>query len=134
MNRFFRRPAGSPQPLPPPEAWVDGRAIDQRRRKERAAQAEEGDAKDLGSLMGAYLTRSSLGSALLPASPRFVAAWKKVAGDALAARCNPTRWRGGVLWITVPDAGWKFELRWKLAELAAGMRAEGIPVKEIRID
>lgn len=130
MNRF-----GRPDPNgQPPERWVDGREIDRFRRKERASHREVGDAKDLQSLLGNYLARSSLGTSLLPASPGFVAAWQTVAGEALASRCTPTKWRQGVLWITVPDPGWKFELRWKLGEFATGLRAAGFPVREIRIE
>ena len=117
-----------------PEHWVTGREIDRGRAKERASHKEEGDAKDLKSLLGSYLSRSSLGTSLLPASPGFVAAWQKVAGPVLATRCTPVRWESGVLWISVPDAGWKFELRWKLTEFASGLRTEGYPVREIRMD
>lgn len=130
MNRFGKPNPGAPQP----EHWLSGREIDRFRRKERASHREEGDPKDLNSLMGNYLARSSLGTSLLPASPGFVAAWRKVAGEALASRCTPVRWQRGVLWIAVPDPGWKFELRWKLAEFAKGLRAEGFPVREIRMD
>lgn len=130
MNRFQR-----PQHPPTnPEHWINGRELDHKRSKERAASREEGDARDLGSLLGKYLAKSSLGSALLPASPGFVAAWQKVAGPVLATRCTPCRWKDGVLWIRVPDPGWKFELRWKLAEFATGLRAEGFPVREVRME
>lgn len=129
MNQFRR-----PDHHSNPEHWVNGRELDRGRTKERASHKEEGDAQDLKSLLGKYLTKSSLGTALLPASPGFVAAWQKVAGPVLATRCTPKRWQNGVLWVVVPDPGWKFELRWKLAELATGLRAEGYPVREIRMD
>lgn len=130
MNRFGKPASGGE----PPERWVDGREIDRFRRKERASHREAGDAQDLQSLLGNYLARSSLGTSLLPASPAFVAAWQKVAGEELSSRCTPSRWDRGILWITVPDPGWKFELRWKLAEFSAGLRAQGFPVREIRMD
>ncbi len=129
MNRF-----GRPDPRPNPEHWVTGRELDRGRVKERAKHKVEGDPQDLKSLLGNYLTRSSLGTSLLPASPQFVAAWQKVSGPVLSTRCTPHKWQNGVLWVSVPDAGWKFELRWKLAELAAGLRSEGFPVREIRMD
>ena len=129
MNRF-----GKPEHHANPQHWITGREIDRGRAKERASHKEEGDAKDLKSLLSSYLAKSSLGTSLLPASPGFVAAWQKVAGPVLASRCTPTQWRDGVLWITVPDPGWKFELRWKLAEFASGLRTEGFPVREIRMD
>ncbi|MEN9307876.1 MAG: Dna[CI] antecedent, DciA [Fibrobacterota bacterium] len=130
MNRFHK-PGQNPSLEP---HWVTGRELDRARTKERAKSQYEGDAHDLKSLLGNYLTRSSLGTSLLPASPGFVAAWLKVAGSALGPRCTPVRWSNGTLWISVPDPGWKFELRWKLTEFAAGLRAEGYPVREIRMD
>ena len=130
------RPPNSGRGNPPanPEHWVTGRELDRARTKERVQHQVQGDAKDLKSLLGNYLTRSSLGTALLPASPAFVTAWAKVAGPVLVSRCTPHLWRNGVLWVSVPDPGWKFELRWKLAELAAGLRTEGFPVRAIPID
>jgi hypothetical protein len=116
----------------PGERWLSGRDLDGFRRKARASRAEGADAEALPDLLGKYLGKSSLGQALLPASPRFLAAWEKAAGP-LASRCTPSRWERGVLWVQVPDPGWKFELRWRLAKIAQDLRDQGIPVREIRI-
>jgi len=112
--------------------WLSGRDLDGFRRKARASRAEGADPEGLPDLLGNYLQRSSLGQALLPATPGFVAAWEKSAG-ALASRCKPSRWERGVLWVQVPDPGWKFELRWRLPQIAQGLREQGIAVREIRI-
>ncbi|HNY29642.1 MAG TPA: DciA family protein [Fibrobacteria bacterium] len=115
---------------PGPNRWLGGKELDKFRRKERAR--EEADAEPLKDLLGNYLQRSSLGNALLPASPAFQKAWNEAAG-ALASRCTPCKWERGTLWVDVPDPGWKFELRWRLAELAQAMRDRGIAVRQIRI-
>ena len=112
--------------------WTSGRDADRFRRKERFARKEEADAEPLSGLLGNYLNRSSLGQALLPASPRFLAAWAEAAGP-LAVRCIPQRWERGVLWVSAPDPGWKFELRWKLGPIAQALREKGVQVREIRI-
>ena len=112
--------------------WTSGRDVDRFRRKERFARKEEADPEPLAGLLGNYLNRSSLGQALLPASPQFLAAWAEAAGP-LAARCIPQRWERGVLWVSAPDPGWKFELRWKLGPIANALREKGIQVREIRI-
>ena len=112
--------------------WTSGRDLDGFRRKERSAHRESGDARPLAGILGDYLRRSSLGEALLPGSDDFLAAWKEAAGP-FAARCEPTRWQHGVLWVKVPDPGWKFELRWKAGPIAQALRDRGFPVREIRI-
>lgn len=83
-------------------------------------------------MLGAYLTRSSLGAALLPTSPRFLAAWRKAAGEALAARAQPLRMVDGVLELEVPDAAWKFEIRFRQAALMEALAREGIRIRGIR--
>jgi hypothetical protein len=113
--------------------WISGRDLDGRRRKARAQRAEGADAEIVSGLFGQYLRRSSLGQSLLPTSPEFRAAWEAAAGP-LATRCEPTRWERGVLRVRVPDPGWKFELRFRLPEIARVLRERGIPVREVRID
>lgn len=117
-----------------PSPWVGGNELDRRRTKERAKTAgeSEGDAKSLDGLLGAYMRRSSLGAALLPSSPRFLDAWKRAAGDALALRARPVRMDGGVLELEVADPAWKFELRYREAELLEALRREGIEVRQVR--
>jgi len=117
---------------PDGNGWTSGRDIDKFRRKERVSRKEESDPEPLSGLLGNYLRKSSLGQALLPASPEFLAAWARAAGP-LASRCIPHRWEKGVLWVDAPDPGWKFELRWKLGPIAQAMRERGIAVREIRI-
>ncbi len=124
----FRQSGQNPSP------WIGGSELDRRRTKERAKAAEEaaGDAKSLEGLLGAYLQRSSLGVALLPSSPRFLEAWKRAAGDALALRARPVRLEAGVLELEVADPAWKFELRYREAELLEALRREGIEVRQVR--
>lgn len=109
---------------------MGGRDLDKFRKKERLR--EEGDAQSLQGLLGNYLQRSSLGQALLVTSPAFRQAWAEVAGP-LGERCLPMRWENGVLWVEVSDPGWKFELRWKLPDLARALRERGQDVRQIRI-
>ncbi|MBK8801216.1 MAG: DUF721 domain-containing protein [Fibrobacteres bacterium] len=115
---------------PRPDRWLGGKDLDRFRRKERARDDKE--AEPVAGLLGNYLERSSLGAALMPASPAFQKAWSEVAGP-LASRCTPCKWENGVLWVDVPDPGWKFELRWRLGELAQAMRDRGISLRQIRI-
>jgi Dna[CI] antecedent, DciA len=37
-------------------------------------------------------------------------AWPLACGSAVAARSRAVSFRGGVLWVEVPDAGWRAEL------------------------
>lgn len=135
MNRFpggWRKPGQNPsQPGP---AWVGGKALDAKRTKDRVRSAEEcaGDAKSLEGMLGAYLERSSLGAALLPVTPRFLAAWERAAGEALAKRARPLRVENGVLELEVADPAWKFELRFREAALLEALQREGLRIKAIR--
>lgn len=102
--------------------------------KERAKSAgeSEGDANPLEGMIGAYLQRSSLGAALLPVTPRFLQAWERAAGDAFAKRARPVRIDAGVLELDISDPAWKFELRFREAELVQALQREGIRVKGVR--
>lgn len=136
MNEW-RRPGGGASRRPerqPSAPWVGGRDLDRMRVKERAKSAgeSEGDANPLEGMIGAYLRRSSLGAALLPVTPRFLQAWERAAGEALAKRATPVRLDGGVLELDVADPSWKFELRFREAELVEALRREGIQVKGVR--
>jgi len=113
---------------------VGGKALDARRTKDRVRSAEEcaGDAKSLEGILGAYLERSSLGAALLPVTPRFLAAWERAAGEALAKRARPLRVENGVLELEVSDPAWKFELRFREAALLEALQREGLKIKAIR--
>lgn len=124
----FRRPPSNPA------HWVGGKELDRRRVKERAKSAGEceGDAKPLEGMMGAYLMRSSLGAALLPVTPRFLAAWERAAGEGLAKRARPVRVDDGVLELEVPDPSWKFELRFREAALVEALRREGLQIRGVR--
>lgn len=113
-----------------PDDWVSGRELDRWRSKER--KKEEGDAQALSGLLGNYLAKSSLGEALLPASPTFRAAWARVAGP-MAERCTPCAWERGTLWVSVPDPGWKFEFRLRMGDFARALGREGFPVRMIRM-
>ena len=135
MNRFpgnFRRRGQNPSAPQPP--WVDGKILDTRRTKERTNSAGEceGDAKSLEGILGTFLERSSLGASLLPASPRFLAAWERAAGEALAKRAQPVRVSNGVLELSVQDPAWKFELRYREAALLEALQREGLRIKSIR--
>lgn len=117
-----------------PSQWIGGRTLDARRGKERAKASEEcaGDARPLTGILDSYLSRSSLGEVLLPATTRFREAWAKAAGEGLAKRANPVGFKDGILELEVPDAAWKFELRFREAALLEALRREGIVVKGIR--
>ncbi len=127
----FHRP-GQPQAGAP--RWVGGRELDHMRVKERAKSAgeSEGDPHPLEGMLGAYLQRSSLGAALLPVTPRFLQAWERAAGEAFARRARPVHIDAGVLELEIPDPAWKFELRFREAELVQALRREGIQVKGVR--
>lgn len=90
------------------------------------------DARPLTGILDAYLSRSSLGEVLLPTTTRFREAWAKAAGEGLAKRANPVGFKDGILELEVPDAAWKFELRFREAALLDALRREGIAVKGIR--
>lgn len=117
-----------------PSPWIGGGDLDKRRTKDRAKAAGEnaGDAKSIEGLLDSYLQRSSLGSALIPTSPRFLAAWGRAAGEALSRRARPIRLEAGVLDLEVADPAWKFELRFREAELLEALKREGIAVRQIR--
>jgi hypothetical protein len=40
-----------------------------------------------------------------------ILAWPLACGSAVAARTRAVGFRGGILWVEVPDAGWRSELR-----------------------
>ena len=40
-----------------------------------------------------------------------ILAWPLACGSAVAARTRAVSFRGGILWVEVPDAGWRSELR-----------------------
>ena len=40
-----------------------------------------------------------------------ILAWSLACGSAVAARTRAVSFRAGVLWVEVPDAGWRSELR-----------------------
>lgn len=133
MNRF---PGGERQHLSSGgPGWIDGKMLDARRGKERHKSAEEcaGDAHPLQDILGNYLKRSSLGEALLPATPRFLEIWERAAGEGLAKRAKPLHIKNGVLELEVPDAAWKFELRFREAALVEALRREGLSVRSIRV-
>lgn len=140
-DRFPGRGAGSgkrpPFPgrrlEPPPEPWVSGRELDRSRGRERRSDRDR-DAEGLGGVLSSYLARSSLGERLVPASERFLAAWRRAAGDLLADRAVPRRLAGNVLHLEVRDPSWRFELRWRGKELAARLREEGIEVDDVVAD
>ena len=67
-------------------------------------------------------------------SPALVAAFRRAAGDAVAAHAQPKYVRQGVLTLAVDSTAWHYELGFLRAELAQKMTAAfGSPVTEVKL-
>jgi Dna[CI] antecedent DciA-like protein len=61
-----------------------------------------------------------------------VLAWPLACGSAVAARTRAIEFRGAVLWVEVPDAGWRAELVHLAPRyLAAVNRYSSVPIDRI---
>jgi hypothetical protein len=69
-------------------------------------------APTLEKVIAASLRRSNEGP---------LSAWPVVCGSAVAERTRAVNFRGGILWVEVPDAGWRAEMQYLMPQYLIAM-------------